>query len=248
MIYEGSYLDEKENGNGKSYYLNNGKLRYVGEFLLGQFHGEGKEYDANGNLIFEGEYLHGKHWTGKIFNTFNKNIYELKERSGYDMKYNRFDGLLKYEGEYLKGIKNGKGKKYQNGNLIFEGEFLNGEKIGQEKNYNGEKTTIFVNEYLNKKRKGEEYDKDGNLLFIGEYIYNHRLKGKEFYKGKLVYEGEYLEGIKNGKGKVYNIDGKLKYEGEFVNGKKSGKGKEYDKNGNLLFEGEFFEGKKWSEF
>ena len=111
-------------------------MRYVGEFLLGQFHGEGKEYDANGNLVFEGKYLHGKHWTGKIYNTVNKYIYELNEGSGYDMKYDRFDGLLEYEGEYLRGIINGKGKKYQNGNLIFEGEFLNGEKIGQEKNYN----------------------------------------------------------------------------------------------------------------
>ena len=38
---------------------------------------------------------------------------------------------------------------------MFEGEFLNEEKIGKEKNYIGGKTTIFVNEYLNIKRKGK---------------------------------------------------------------------------------------------
>ena len=34
-----------------------------------------------------------------------------------------------FEGEYLNGERNGKGKEYDwNGNLIFEGEYLNGLK------------------------------------------------------------------------------------------------------------------------
>ena len=36
----------------------------------------------------------------------------------------------------------------------------------------------------------------------------------------LIYEGEYLNGKKNGKGKEYNDDGDLIFEGEFLNGKK----------------------------
>ena len=37
--------------------------------------------------------------------------------------------MLKYEGEYLYGEKNGKGKEFNDkGKLIFEGEYLNGEK------------------------------------------------------------------------------------------------------------------------
>ena len=39
-----------------------------------------------------------------------------------------------FEGEYLNGKKNGKGKKYDFNSLIFEGEYLNGEKMGKEKN------------------------------------------------------------------------------------------------------------------
>ena len=38
------------------------------------------------------------------------------------------------------------------------------------------------------------------------------------YKGKLIFEGEYLNGLKNGKGKEYDYDGKLKFEGEYLNG------------------------------
>ena len=40
--------------------------------------------------------------------------------------------------------------------------------------------------------------------------------------------------------------GFLIYEGEFLHGERNGKGKEYDSKGNIEFEGEFFNGKKWN--
>jgi len=53
-----------------------------------------------------------------------------------------------------------------------------------------------------------------------------------------MFEGEYKNGEKNGKGKEYNDNGKLKFEGEYKNGKRwNGKGKEYYGNGKLEFEG-----------
>ena len=55
-----------------------------------------------------------------------------------------------------------------------------------------------------------------------------------------MFEGEYLNGERNGKGKeyissLYNVY--LKFEGEYLNGKRNGKGKEYNMLGDLLFEG-----------
>ena len=46
--------------------------------------------------------------------------------------------------------------------------------------------------------------------------------------------------IKDGSGiiKEYDFDDILKFEGEYLNGEKNGKGKEYNKDGNLIFEGE----------
>ena len=35
---------------------------------------------------------------------------------------------LIFEGEYLNGKRNGKGKEYDNNKIIFEGEYLNGKK------------------------------------------------------------------------------------------------------------------------
>ena len=69
-------------------------------------------------------------------------------------------------------------------------------------------------------------------------------KRKEYYKEKLIYEGEFLEGKRNGHGKEYHFtEGYSLYEGEFVEGKRNGKGKEYYDNGKIKFEGEYFDSK-----
>ena len=85
------------------------------------------------------------------------------------------------------------------------------------------------------------------IIFEGEYINGIRNgKGKEYdkYNGTLIFEGEYLNGKRNGKGKEYNEFGKLLYDGEYLNGKKNGKGKAYNQYGELEFKGEFMNGQR----
>ena len=49
------------NGNGKvKEYDDDGNLKYEGEYLNGKRNGKGKEYSCEGNLLFEGEYLNNK--------------------------------------------------------------------------------------------------------------------------------------------------------------------------------------------
>ena len=95
------------------------------------------------------------------------------------------------------------------------------------------------------KTKGKEYNSyNDKLLFEGEYLNEKKNgKGKEYYyNGELIFEGEYKNGNRNGKGREYNINGKLKFEGEFLNGERNGKGKEYNFFGKLYFEGEYLNG------
>jgi len=40
-----------------------------------------------------------------------------------------------------------------------------------------------------------------------------------FFYSNLIFEGEYLNGERNGKGKEYHDNGELFFEGEFLNGK-----------------------------
>jgi len=42
----------------------------------------------------------------------------------------------------------------------------------------------------------------------------------------MIFEGEYLNGERNGKGKEYYDNGELKFEGEYLKGERNGKRKE----------------------
>ena len=94
---------------------------------------------------------------------------------------------------------------------------------------------------IKKKWNGKGFDENGNIIYE---LINGNGKVKEYNKGgKLEFEGEYLNGKRNGKGKGY-WNGKLEYEGEYLNDKRNGKGKEYDNEGKLQFEGEYINNKK----
>ena len=145
--------------------------------------------------------------------------YIIYESNRIGKEYNGYDDKLIYEGEYLKGERNGKGKEYEYGKLRFEGEYLNGKKNGKVKEYFLDKL-IFEGEYLNDKEwSGTRYNLDGGIL----YELNNNI---------------------NGEGKEYNSFGNLEFEGKYLNGKRNGKGKEYDLNGKLMFEGEYRYDKK----
>ena len=64
-FYSGRNIIYESNGIGKEYNGNDGKLIFEGEYLNGKrWNGKIKEYDYDGELIFEGEYLNGQ-WRRK---------------------------------------------------------------------------------------------------------------------------------------------------------------------------------------
>ena len=182
--------------------------------------GKVKEYDANGNTIFKGEYQNGRRLNGKVRENYSngprcKHLYTV------------------FEGEYLNGELNGKSKEYFyeyfEMNLLFEGTYLNGLMDG----------------------KGKQYDHEENKLYEVEYLNGHIWNGilKRYNCNsehcKLIFEGEYLNGLKNGKVKEYDYNDNLLFEGEYLNGVQwNGKGKTFDDSGKLIFEGEFFNGRR----
>ena len=102
LEYEGDYLSERK-WNGKGY---DDKGNIIYELINGK--GKVKEYNKEGYLIYEGEYLNGK-------------------RNGKGKEFNEFSEII-YEGEYLKHKRNGKGIEYDG----FDKEevvYLRGKKI-----------------------------------------------------------------------------------------------------------------------
>ena len=102
----------------------------------------------------------------------------------------------------------------------------------------------YEGEYLyNKKWNGKGHDEDGNIIYE---LNNGNGKGKEYDGDQLKFEGEYLNGKRNGNGKEYGLNNNLLYEGEFLNGKRNGKGKEYYSNGKLKIKGEYLNSNIWN--
>ena len=122
-MFDGEYLDGNRHGKGKEYNYLDGILEFEGEYYKG-YKKEGKEY-IKGILIYEGIYLLDQKWEGKGYDKDGNIIYELKNGEGFIKEFD--DKLnLEYEGEYKDGKRNGKGKYYDNGILRFEGEYKNG--------------------------------------------------------------------------------------------------------------------------
>ena len=234
LIYEGGYLKGTRNGIGKEYYFND--VIFEGEYKNGKKNGKGKEYYYSGEIKFEGEYLNGKKWKGKEYNQYTNEFSEIINGNGFMKEYSK-KGKLIFEGEYINGEKNGKGKEYYNDGIIhFDGEYSKGKRNGNGKEFNRYGKLVFEGEFLyDKKWNGNGFDNEGNIIYR---IKNGKGFVKETYFGKQIFEGDYIDGERNGKGKIYD-NMILIFEGEFLKGKKNGKGKEFNKNRNIKYEGEY---------
>ncbi|MFK5856971.1 MAG: hypothetical protein QM503_12640 [Bacteroidota bacterium] len=84
-----------------------------------------------------------------------------------------------------------------------------------------------------------EYYEDGNLLKEGPLSINEKRDGlwKSYYRdGVLWSEGEYNNGVREGKTVTYFANGKKYYEGQFVKAQKSGLWKFYNEDGEFVNE------------
>ena len=232
LIFEGEYFNGKR-WNGKLYNKQDNKI-----YEIKNGHGFVKEIDEYNYSAFEGEYMYGEKWNGKILKG-NNIIYEMKERKIYKKEYLFYNCYV--EGEYINNKLNGKGIVIEN-QLKFEGEYLYDFKKKGKEYING--ILEYEGEYLyNKKWNGKGYDMNGNVIYE---LKNGNGNVKEYYSGDdLIYEGEYLNGRRHGKGKYYYPNNILMFEGEFRNGKNwDGTGKEYNTETGMWFEGEYKNGKR----
>ena len=73
---------------------------------------------------------------------------------------------------------------------------------------------------------------DPNGTYSGSFIDGLKEgKGIYAYKTGLRSEGDYLKGVKKGKGIIYNFNNSIAYEGEFDHDMPHGKGFVYDSSG-----------------
>jgi hypothetical protein len=129
------------------------------------------------------------------------------------------NGLMTYQGNFMNGLPNGKGKAYEAGVLVYVGSFADGVYEGT----------------------GELY-KDGNLVYKGAFSQGlFEGIGELYENGELVYKGAFSGGAPNGIGTAYENGVKV-YEGSMLNGQYSGQGTLFYPSGRRAYVGSFAAG------
>lgn len=99
-------------------------------------------------------------------------------------------------------------------------------------------------EYEFTNRLGESFLYTGESIISiveGAVNKNPNGKGTAVYNNGDRYEGEFINGLREGTGVYYWSDGE-KFEGQFINNKRNGYGKYYNANGNLIEQGNYVAG------
>ncbi len=215
---------------------------YAGRLEKGVLQGDGKRYDGDGVLSYEGQMRDGQ-----------------PDGSGREYR----DGVLVYEGQFSSGLYSGSGKSYADGGLAYEGQFLNGLYEGRGRQYQAGVLSYDGSFHAGAAEgTGVSYDPTGRITYQGQYLAGlpdgigtaYGENGLKEYAGgfvKGVYSGEgilYFDGgqleadFENGapKGVVsWKKNGLLYYQGEWSDGMPEGFGTLYSKAGKKLYEGQF---------
>jgi len=130
----------------------------------------------------------------------------------YDGKGTIFDqeGEVLFAGEFVNHMKQGNGIMYLKGQIIYQGEFIQNKKQG---------TGILY--------------KDGQIYYEGQFR-NDLMDGY----GILYYEEDVIAPFKDLRTQYAHLN-RPQFEGDFVHGMKKGKGTQYYPNGFLQYEGDF---------
>lgn len=168
----------------------------------------------------------------------------------YDGKGTLFDqeGELLFEGEFVNHMKQGNGIMYLKGQLIYQGEFIQNKKQGH--------GILYKDGHIHYEGhfRNDLMDGNGVLYYEEEVIRPYQtLRAQYPHLNQPQYEGDFVHGMKKGKGKQYYPNGFLQYEGDFIWHHMQGAGKLYYPTEsptaeelargvtNLHYEGHFFE-------
>ena len=166
------------------------------------------------------------------------------------------EGTYNYpNGDYFKGalkndVPSGKGiLYYKNGDIKYDGEFVKGKKQGLGKYYFSDynwyvwedgkkfyflKGDYYFGQFLNDSMhgKGIIYLSNGTIKYDGDFE-NNKFNGvgKYYFDKGGYYIGQLKDDMQHGKGKMYDKNGNIWLEGEFVNDHLNGIGKLYFESG-----------------
>ncbi len=244
VSYEGGLADYVPHGQGRLTFNLNGKTYvYSGDFMTGKLNNcklwcnEVLQYDGgvdsnflqhsqgtqtSDNQIWEGEFQHGRFWTGVVTYGVNSGV---KEKKYVDGKCTQTDiitsngGILTLTYD-VTGNESGLREIPMTTTSSFCG------KYSCQATYKYPSGTVLV---------GTWYSTNKGSLFNGEWKY---ISGN-------IYKGRFINGLLEGWGEMTDQDGN-KYIGNFRNGMRWGEGTLKDINGEIRYAGQWVEDRQWT--
>jgi uncharacterized protein len=220
------------------YFYDDGALMRIIPFENGLEQGNGFEYDRNGNIITLIEYR-----SGFIINRESINRYDRNGLKQGRWKYFYEDGLLREEGTFRNGKRDGFFKTYdRSGNLLDLKKYVDGEEVIDAPEiarlevvteYYETGVISNITTFRNGIPEGvsREYNEQGEIE-----------KAVIYAAGNIVGQGIMdEEGNKEGLWEEYYLDGSLRARGNYLNNKKTGEWVYYHENGELEQKGTYDE-------
>ena len=227
MIYNGSW-NSKFLKEGYGISIDKDGNKYIGYWKEDSF-------DGNGRLIsIKGDYYEGNWSSGNMEG--NGIFYSTEKKRKYDgqFKYNKFNGRGKliyenekivYEGDFINGLKEGKGIIIFGSKGKYEGEFKNdcfwGEGVfdwGDGRKYSGGWKKNLMD-------GTGEFIYDSKNRYKGEFKENKKHGKGTYYQGDTYYIGDWFNNLPHGEGKIY-ANNKVVINGSFRYGKFVGRNEE----------------------
>lgn len=223
VVFKGTWKEGQRCGYCEEF--KNGHRVYAGNYGSDERNGFGIEYDENGTVLFEGEWVDGKRGL-KFIEENKQGKRELIELDENEKK--------KYIGGFKEGtvIREGQGVEYDENEKPCKISIYKDGMI--ERNVKEIKGDIIVS-----------YDENGKKVYEGGYKKNRSQnypaegQGRQFCDNVMIYNGEFRNGMREGHGCCYYMNRTLKYEGEWKNDKANGEGKFNSEEGMLVAEGVF---------
>eukprot|EP00894_Picocystis_sp_ML_P004328 jgi/Pico_ML_1/54845/g703.t1 len=251
--YEGAWREDLREGTGTMRFATG--LTYTGEWLQDKTHGQGTCVYPNGDQ-YQGEWQEDRRWGWGTYDTAQGDSYEgewcddLFEGQGrytfLDGSYFQgeyannqrirgtfvsADGKVKYEGQWKKGARHGKGTFHQVGLYKYTGDWSDDQRHGQGTCVYAD-GSVYVGEWMDDLRHGKgKFTTPAGEVYEGDWHLDvQHGKGQCVLDSGEKYVGEWVKGMRHGLGKGQFANGD-KYEGEWREDKRHGKGKCYCANG-----------------
>ena len=179
-FYRGFFEHSKSKGKGELYNTLTDSF-YIGELYDNIPNGNGKEIFCSDNSTFEGEFREGKKIKGK-YSWSDGSVYQGGIENDLFHGYGEYQWLrsgIHYEGNWVYGSIEGKGKMTYEDGAVYEGEFKDGVRNGFGK-YTWNRNKYYEGEWSKGKQNGKGvYIKNGvrtEGIWIQGKIVNSRIQ------------------------------------------------------------------------